>query len=113
MYVRFLAPSLIATGVFLMIGAATPGDSGLRAAFVEVGGQTELPLERVALGIGEAASRHSRAHDAPAEAIPAEAIESTDATEPTRAARGQRKRLMRLQATPAVRRVRGDYKYWT
>lgn len=100
MSLRSLIPFSAATTALLILGTSMQ-DCSLRAAFVEVGTQTQLPLESVALGNDDQSElRPNRT------AIPAAAA-------PSGLTRVQRARFMHLQQKPAIRRVRGDYKYWT
>jgi hypothetical protein len=99
--IRFLPSSLAALGACLIVATSLQNGVGLRAALMTVGAQTELPLERVAVGATNANEERTYRREAPPR---------DSSTKPTRA---QRSRLLHLQDTPAMRSRRDDYKYWT
>jgi hypothetical protein len=98
MPLRPLIPFTAAAGALILLVSSICWGDGLRAAFMEVGAQSQLPLESAALGIDNTSSSGTR---------------PPPVSSPAVVTRTQRGRLARLQAAPAVKQVRGDYKYWT
>lgn len=101
MPIRFLASSLAALGACLIVAVSLQNGVGLRTALMKVGAQTELPLERVAVGATNADDTRTPRR---------ETLPLNSSTRPTRE---QQSRLLRLQETPSMRSRRDGYQYWT
>ncbi|ADG19339.1 hypothetical protein BC1002_5409 [Paraburkholderia atlantica] len=95
-----LNPATVAIGMCIAIAGSIAVGPGLRSVALQIGLQTQLPLEEVALSVG----------------APAAAAASTIAMPSSRIVPSStiaHKRFLRLQHSPAVRHLRGDFKDWT